>query len=368
MLHTDLYAQIPSCKSLWFVENAGLKITSRMELQNFLRAPLEIGSRTVDARLALAPMAGLGHVAFREILDGYGGYGFTVTEMCNARAVPRENRETSPVFRWRDAEAATLVCQIFGGDPDDMAAAARRIHAENLLGVDINMGCSVAGICKKGYGAALLKEPERAVAIVRAVREAVACPVMVKFRTGWENSSVSAVELARRFEDAGADLLTFHPRVAPDRRSRPPRWEHIRDVVRAVSIPVFGNGNVFTQNDCLRMLDSTGCAGVAVGRMAIARPWLFRQWTTDWDVPETIYLDTALAVIESIWKWFEPTRAIKMYKKYAVYLAANFVYGHSLWPELVRGDTRDAMTANARRVLGALPRVTETPNIFLFTS
>lgn len=338
-----------------------------MTLQAILSRPWTAGSVSPPTRLVLAPMAGLGHVAFREVLAGFGGYGFMVTEMCNAKAVPQENRHQSPVFRWRDAEAGQLVCQLFGGEPQVMADAARRIEAEGLLGVDINMGCSVSAICRQGYGAALLREPDRAVAIVRAVREAVRCPVMVKFRTGWEQSPVVAVELARRFEDAGADLLTFHPRVAPDRRSRPPRWEHIGAVVRAVSIPVLGNGDVFSLADCLRMLDQTGCAGVSVGRMAIARPWLFRQWTTDWVEPETIYLDTALAVIEAIWRWYEPERAIKMYKKYAVYLAANFVYGHSLWPRLVRGATREAMTDNALQVLGVLPQVATTPNAFLFT-
>jgi nifR3 family TIM-barrel protein len=330
--------------------------------------PLKVGSAVVSSRLALAPMAGLGHVAMREVIAGFGGYGFMVTEMCNARSVPQENRLLSPVFRWRDGEAGSLVCQIFGGEPGEMAAAARRIAAEGLLGVDINMGCSVAAICKKGYGAALLKDPQRAVAIVRAVREAVRCPVMVKFRSGWENTPDLAVDLARRFEDAGADLLTFHPRVAPDRRSRPPRWEHIRAVAQAVSIPVFGNGNVFCAADCVRMLDETGCAGVSIGRMAIARPWIFAELAGTFEPDEDVFLRTALAVIEAVWRHYEPTRAIKMYKKYAPYLAANFVFGHSLWPALVRGETREDMADNAVRVLGPRPQVASTPNAFLFTA
>lgn len=333
-----------------------------------IRVPLKVGSAVLSSRLALAPMAGLGHVALREVVAGFGGYGFMVTEMCNARAVPQESRLLSPVFRWRDGEAGSLVCQIFGGEPGEMAAAARRIEAEGLLGVDINMGCSVAAICKKGYGAALLKDPVRAVDIVQAVREAVRCPVMVKFRSGWENTPDLAVDLARRFEDAGADLLTFHPRVAPDRRSRPPRWEHIRAVARAVSIPVFGNGNVFSAADCARMLDETGCAGVSVGRMAIARPWIFAELAGIFTPDEDVFLRTTLAVIEAMWRHYEPTRAIKMYKKFAPYLAANFVFGHSLWPALVRGETREDMAGNAVRVLGARPQVASTPNAFLFTA
>jgi len=330
--------------------------------------PLNVGSRSLPSRLVLAPMAGLGHVAYREVLGRFGGFGFMVTEMCNARAVPQESRQHSPVFRWRDEEAARLVCQIFGGEPEVMAAAARRIEAEGLMGVDINMGCSVAAICKKGYGAALLKDPERAVAIVRAVRQAVRCPVMVKFRSGWENSPSLAVDLAKRFEDAGADLLTFHPRIAPDRRSRPPKWAHIRAVAEAVSIPVLGNGNAFCAADCLRMMEETGCDGVSIGRMAIARPWIFAQLAHGFEPDEDIFLHTALELIDAIWRHFEQARAIKMYKKYVPYLAANFVYGHSLWPELVRGLTRDDMTGNAVRILGKRPQVASTPNAFLFTS
>lgn len=340
-----------------------------MPQQNSLFSrPLRVGSLTLPSSLALAPMAGLGHVAYREVLGRFGGFGFMVTEMCNARAVPQESRRHSPVFRWRDEEANSLVCQIFGGEPDVMAEAARRIEGEGLLGVDINMGCSVAAICKKGYGAALLRDPERAVAIVRAVRGAVRCPVMVKYRSGWENSPDLAVDLARRFEDAGADLLTFHPRIAPDRRSRPPRREHIRLVARAVSIPVLGNGNAFCAEDCRSMMEETGCAGVSIGRMAIARPWIFAQLTGAFSPGEDIYLRTALNMIEAIWSHFEPTRAIKMYKKYLPYLAANFVYGHSLWPRLARGATREEMTDNALRVLGDMPQVASTPNAFLFTS
>lgn len=333
-----------------------------------LRTPLQLRHTRLDSRVALAPMAGLGHVAFREVLAGFGGYAFMVTEMCNARAVPAENRHCSAVFRWRDEEAPGLVCQVFGGEPEVMAQAARRIENEGFLGVDINMGCSVAAICKKGYGAALLKDPDRAVAIVRAVREAVDCPVMVKYRSGWENSADLAVNLARRFEDAGADLLTFHPRIAPDRRSRPPRREHLAAVVQAVGIPVFGNGDVFSAADCHRMLTETGCAGVSIGRMAVARPWFFAELTGLLSPEPDIFLRTTLEMIASIWKHFDTARAIRMYKKYAVYLAANFVYGHALWPELVRGQTREEMEENARRVLGETPEVATTPNSFLFTS
>ncbi|MCP4576734.1 MAG: tRNA-dihydrouridine synthase family protein, partial [Deltaproteobacteria bacterium] len=243
-------------------------------LSKLLKQPLSIDNRNIRTRLFLAPMAGIGHIAFREVVSGYGGYGLLFSEMCSAKALPHENSKVSPVFRWREEELSYLVCQIFGSDPRIMAKAAQRVEKEGFFGVDINFGCSVAAICKKNCGAALLKTPDLAVSIVAAVCRAVSIPVFVKFRTGWRDEPGPAVDMARRFEDAGVHALTFHPRVAPDRRSRPPKWGYIGKIKQAVSIPVVGNGNVFDTGACLEMLETTGCDGVAIGRMAIARPWI----------------------------------------------------------------------------------------------
>ncbi|MBI5894957.1 MAG: tRNA-dihydrouridine synthase family protein, partial [Desulfobacterales bacterium] len=240
--------------------------------------PLTIGRRTIAGRLVLAPMTLLGHVAFRHLLDELGGCALMFSEMCSGARIPTENRHTSSYFRWRDEEAGRLAIQILGSDGGRMAAAARRIEAEGLFGVDINLGCAVKEICKFNQGAALLKEPAAAAGLVRQVRQAVQCPLMVKFRTGWQDDPAIPVDLARRLEDAGADALTFHPRVAPDVRTRPARWEYIALVKAAVSIPVFGNGDVFDAQDCLKMLTTTGCDGVALGRLGIARPWSFAHW------------------------------------------------------------------------------------------
>jgi tRNA-dihydrouridine synthase len=174
-----------------------------------------------------------------------------------------------------------------------MAAAAQRIETEGFFGIDINFGCSDVSICRQSCGAAILKAPDLAAKIVAAIRKSVSIPLFVKFRTGWKDDPQAAVDLAKRFEDAGADALTYHPRVAPDRRSRPPKWEYIGMVKQTVSIPVFGNGNVFDQQDCWNMLQTTGCDGVAIGRMAIARPWLFAEWSDGLKVDKKIYFETA---------------------------------------------------------------------------
>ena len=125
--------------------------------------------------------------------------------------------------------------------------------------------------------------------IVAAVRKAVSIPLFVKFRTGWKDDPRPSIELAKRFEDAGADALTFHPRVAPDRRARPAKWEYIGRVKQSVSIQVFGNGDVFDENDCLNMLTSTGCDGVAIGRLAMAKPCIFAEWTDSVEVRPEVF-------------------------------------------------------------------------------
>lgn len=331
-------------------------------LADFLNRPLRIGARTIPGRLALAPMTDLGHVAFRHLLSEFGGYGLLWSEMADARRLPSENPATSNCFRWREAEKGHLVFQIVGHDPQRMAMAARRIEAEGLFGVDINMGCSVQAICKKGAGAALLRDPARAEAVVTAVRLAVNSPVLVKYRTGWQDDPQPAVDLARRFEAAGADALTFHPRVAPDRRTRPPRWAVITAVKQAVAIPVFGNGNVFSAADCRRMIDTTGCDGVAVGRMAIARPWIFAEWTGRLVPDPGIYRRTALRLIDLLKHHFDPERALGRFRRFARYFAANLHFGHSLCRRLATARDLDAAAEAVEGFFDTSPELTASPN------
>ena len=335
-------------------------------LIGYLNQPLPIGNRIICKRLVLAPMTYLGHVAFRELLASFGGYGLLFSEMCSARRIPYENRQVSAYFRWRDAELPYLVCQIFGDDPSLMAAAARIIEQEGFFGVDINFGCSVSSICGQNCGAALLKEPTRAAAIVAAVRKAVSIPLFVKFRTGWKDDPLPAVDQARRFEDAGADALTFHPRVAPDRRARPPKWEYIARVKAAVKIPVFGNGDVFSREDCRKMLRETGCDGVAVGRMGIARPWLFAAWTDGLKVGPDIYRNTAIRLSKLLLKHYEPVKALRRFKRYALYFSANFRFGHTLYTRINRAESMAAVQSVLRDFISAVPDLASSPNMNLF--
>ena len=177
----------------------------RSDLSLRLNRPLTIGRTTIDRRLVLAPMTLLGHVAFRELLAEFGGYGLLFGEMCSARRIPQETHTSSAYFRWRERERQHLVMQIFGADPKAMARAARIIEEKGLYGVDLNFGCSVANICKQRCGAALLKTPDQAARIVEVVRQAISIPLFVKFRTGWTDDPAIPVDLARRFASAGVD-------------------------------------------------------------------------------------------------------------------------------------------------------------------
>jgi nifR3 family TIM-barrel protein len=338
----------------------------KSDLSSRLNRPLTIGPATIDRRLVLAPMTLLGHIAFRELLAGFGGYGLLFGEMCNARRIPREVRAGSAYFCWREAERHHLVMQIFGADPATMATAARIVEDNGLFGVDLNFGCSVATICKQQCGAALLKTPDQAVRIVEAVRRAVSIPLFVKFRTGWKDDPAIPVDLARRFEAAGADALTFHPRVAPDRRSRPPRWEYISRVAGAVKIPVFGNGDVFDETDCLRMLETTGCQGVAIGRMAVARPWLMAQMTGMLATDPGIYSRTALALLDLMEQHFDARGVLRRYKKFALYYSANFKFAHSFYKRIGNAPDPEGLKSELEAFFSRNPETVTRPNMNFF--
>lgn len=336
------------------------------ELLSLLNRPLMIARKKIRKRLVLSPMAYLGNVAFRELLQSLGGCGLMFSEMLSAKRILNEKREISDYYKWRDAEAPELVGQILGNDPEIMAEAARKIESDGLFGVDINFGCSAKTICRQNQGAALLKNPALAGTIVSTVRKAISVPLFVKFRTGWKDDPELARELAGRFEGAGADALTFHPRVAPDRRARPPKWEYIRQVKAAVNIPVFGNGNVFSPVDCHRMIHTTQCDGVALGRIAIARPWVFAQWTDGISQSDAMDFDCAMRLLQLLKTHYEPKTAILRFKRFAFFFSANYVYGHTLYTKILNASTDEHIENILNGFFHPPPEKTSTPNLNFF--
>ncbi len=230
--------------------------------------------------LFLAPLAGYTDYAFRTVARSFGAE-YLTSEMVSAKAVCFRDRSTLPLACVKQEELPCAV-QIFGHEPDIMARAAAFI-AEGMEGgvpptaIDINMGCPVHKIAGNGDGSALMKDPRLAEEIVRSVRDAVKLPVTVKLRAGWDAHHINATEVARAVEAGGADMICVHGRTKTQGYSGTADYSVIRDVKRAVSVPVVGNGDVRSAASARRLLDETGCDGIMVGRGAVGNPFVFRE-------------------------------------------------------------------------------------------
>ncbi len=231
-----------------------------------------IGPVRVDPPLLLAPMEDVTNLPFRLIAKRIGKPGLMFTEFVSAMAIHYGAKKTFKKLQVHPDERP-LGIQIFGGDPATMAETARLCEEAGADLVDINMGCWVPKVCKTGAGAALLKDPDLATRIVEAVVAAVRLPVTVKIRAGWDWSLFAAPELARRFQDAGAQMITLHARFAKQGFEGEADWRLISEMREAVTVPLIGNGDVKTEDHARKMMRETGCDGVMVGRAAISNPW-----------------------------------------------------------------------------------------------
>ncbi len=236
----------------------------------------QVGSITVDPPLLLAPMEDVTNQPFRRICKRIGGPGLMFTEFVSAMAIHHGAAKTFKKMEIH-SEERPLGIQIFGGDPEIMAETARIAEEMGADLVDINMGCWVPKVCKTGSGAALLKDPSLAEEIVRAVVRAVSVPVTVKVRAGWDWSLFAAPELAKRFENAGARMLTLHARFAKQGFDGQADWKLIEGLRKAVRVPLIGNGDAKQPEDVMKMFMETGCDGVMVGRAAISNPWILAR-------------------------------------------------------------------------------------------
>lgn len=234
---------------------------------------MNIGNIELSAPLALAPMAGITDLPFRLICRRL-GCGMTVSEMVSAKGLLYKNVKTTEMLRIDDGERPTAI-QLFGSVPAELAEAARMVEASGADMIDFNMGCPVPKIVNNGEGSALMKNPQLAHDILAAMVKAVKIPVTVKFRAGWDDANRNAVEIACAVEAAGVSAVAVHGRTRQQFYEGKADWSIIADVKQAVKVPVFGNGDIFTVADGLRMLEQTGCDGLMIGRGADGNPWLF---------------------------------------------------------------------------------------------
>lgn len=279
------------------------------------------GNITLPHGLALAPLAGVSDRAFRRVCRACGA-DLTVSEMVSAKALCYEQRQKGSKTRSVSGHLASVMAderpmavQLFGCEPDFMAEAARMLESNNYIGcvsevppsaIDINMGCPVRKVTANGEGSALLKNPRLAGEIVRAVVGAVSLPVTVKIRAGWDDASINAPEVARIIEDAGASMICVHGRTREQMYEPGVNRSVIASVKQAVSIPVLGNGDIYTAADALSMMAETGCDGVMIARGAMGNPWVFSEICAVLDgreftmPPLSVRFETALAQVREM--------------------------------------------------------------------
>jgi tRNA-dihydrouridine synthase B len=248
---------------------------------------MKIGNVTLGSPFVVAPMAGMTDSAFRRLVKRHGGCGLVVTEMVSSEGLVRGIDRTLEYAEYTEEERPVSI-QIFGGDPEKMAAAAQIVEGLGADLVDVNMGCPVPKIAKHNAGCSLMREPEHAATVINAMAKAVKIPVTVKMRAGWNDRSRNAPELARRVQDAGAAAITIHGRTAEQSYSGSADWDLVSGIARDLSIPVLGSGDCIEPGHIIERLGisaavgaglsrPTGIAGVLVGRGVLRNPWILAQ-------------------------------------------------------------------------------------------
>lgn len=255
----------------------------------------------INGKIVVAPMAGISNMTFRRICKSMGA-SLVVAEMVSDKAITYGNEKTFELLRMNDDERP-ISQQIFGSDVKSFVKAAKIVEEKMKPDIiDINMGCPVPKVAVKNQaGSALLKNPEKVGEIIKAVVGAVNVPVTVKIRSGWDQSSINAVEIAKIAEANGASAITVHARTRAQGYAGKADWNIIKEVVNAVDIPVIGNGDVVSCYDAKKMLDETGCNAVMIGRGLLGNPWLIKEcveYLESGKLPEVIDYNEKIDMME----------------------------------------------------------------------
>ncbi len=236
---------------------------------------MNIGTLNINTPTVLAPLAGYTHLPFRLLVKEL-GCGMVCSEMISAKGLLYGSAKTEQMIV-TCKEEKPLSIQIFGTEPSVMAEAARMAEVAGASVADINFGCWVRKVIKTGAGGGLMKTPDLAEAIIKAVRQAITIPLTLKIRSGWEPDGIQALKIAQIAADCGADAVAIHPRTVQQGFKGLADWSIIKKIKKAIAIPVIGNGDILTPEDAIRMFDLTGCDAVMIGRAALANPLIFTQ-------------------------------------------------------------------------------------------
>ncbi len=284
--------------------------------------------------LVFAPMAGLTHTALRSLVAELGGVGLLTTEMLSARTLPTERAEQSPLLA-RGPGDGPLSYQLLASSPAEIPPACQVLHRCGAAAIDLNLGCPAPAIRARGGGSRLMERPAAARALVAAARRCTDLPLSAKIRLGERLDEEALRSFCEMLEGEGVDLLTVHARLRGEPYGRRPRWDWIGKVKGWVSIPVLGNGGIFSLADARRCLDQSGCDGLMLGRGAVVRPWLFRDVAAGlWGVGGDRPLPPRGALFERFCGLMEerlaPERRLGRLKAFTHYFAQTFPFGHGL--------------------------------------
>ena len=325
--------------------------------------PMRISDILFDSPFLLAPLAGVSDSPFRRLAREQGASG-VVTEMVSADGLVRGQQGTLEYLRFEPQERPIGV-QLFGADPGVMADAARALCAlpanERPDWIDVNLGCPVRKVVNRKAGAALLTDLPLLSQIVRRMVQASTLPITAKTRLGWDGSSSNVVEVARALEGAGAQAVAIHARTRAEKFGGEAHWDLIGEAKRAVGIPVIGNGDVREPEDAVRMLETTGCDGVMLGRAAFGDPWIFRRVRAFWERGEWLPLPTAAERLELglrhlrlLVEWSGPAAATRELRKHVAWYVKGLPHSARVREQVNHTRTVDELAALLRAYLGEL--------------
>lgn len=329
---------------------------------NSFKQPLVISGRTIDPPLLLAPMAGITHSAFRRLVADFGGFGALYTEMLSTAALVAENLLTSP-FTKRRPEEGSVIYQLRLTGLEDMAGIIAKLATIDPFGIDINLGCPAPEVRRMGGGTELFDDYERLKNVLKSVREHWQGLLTVKCRLGrhrneWQSIFEDRIKL---FESSGVDAIIVHPRFSDEKLKRSARWDLFPWITSLTRLPVIANGDITFPGPAQALLETGGCKGLMIGRMAAVKPWIFRAFCGEPVIVD--YKEVWERAFNYIADDFRPEKAFGRIKQFSSYYARNFVYGHQFFKAIQGAKDLVTIKTRALEFLSRGPELEKAPSV-----